>query len=233
MDWITQNVSTFLFFSILRVTTPVLFAALGGMITQFGGVLNIALEGTMLFAAFAALLIAANTGSLMLAVAGGVATGLILAVLFAFFSLYLRGNIFIVGLATNLFAAAATAYVTQAIFGRAGVVNIQGTPVLPGIDLPLVGSLPIIGPIFSKHSALVYVSWISVGLAAFLIHRTPFGWRLRAAGENPEGVRSLGLSVRKLQVGAILMSGVLCGLAGSHISLSLGVFVQDMTTGRG
>ena len=233
MDWIAQNVSAFLFFSILRVTTPVLFAAVGGMITQFAGVLNIALEGMMLFSAFTSLLVAANSGSLLLAVIVGIATGVALSLVFAFFSLGLKGNIFIVGLATNLFATAATAYVTQAVFGRAGVVNILGTPVLPGIDLPIIGSIPVIGPVISGHSALVYISWICVAIVAFIVHRTAFGWRVRATGENPDGVRSLGLSVTKLQLGAILISGVLCGLAGSQMSLSLGVFVQDMTAGRG
>ena len=233
MDWIARYVSTFLFFSIVRVTTPVLLAALGGMITEFAGVLNIGLEGMMLFSAFTSLLVAAHSGSLALAVAAGVATGIGIALVFAFFSLYLKGNIFIVGLATNLFAQATTAYVTQAVFGRAGVVNILGTPVLPAVDLPLIKSLPVIGAVISGHSALVYVSWICVALGAFIVRRTPFGWRLLAAGENPEGVHSLGLSVRKLQLGALVMSGIFCGLAGAQVALSLGVFVQDMTAGRG
>lgn len=233
MDWIAQNVTTFLFFSILRVTAPVLLASLGGAITQLGGVTNIALEGIMLFAAFVALLTAALTGNLTLAIGIGIIGGLALSALFAFFSLTLRGNIFIVGLATNLFATAVTGYITQTMFGSAGVVQIPGTPVLPQIKLPLIGSIPVIGDIVSGHTIFVYISWLCVGLVALMMYHTAFGWRLRAVGENDVGVASLGLSVTGLQWRAILISGLLCGLAGAHISLSLGVFVQDMTAGRG
>lgn len=233
MDWIAQHVTPFLFFSILRVTAPVLLAALGGAVTRLAGVTNIALEGMMLFAAFFSLLTAALTGNLMLAVAVGVVAGVGLSALFAFFSLSLRGNIFIIGLATNLFATAVTGYVTQTSFGSAGVIQIPGTPVLPQIRLPLLDGIPIVGQVISGHTAMVYVSWIAVGLMALITYHTAFGWRLRAVGENEAGVASLGLSATGLQWQAILISGLLCGLAGAHISLSLGVFVQDMTSGRG
>src|SRR5690606_27602486 len=144
----------FLFFSILRVTAPVLLAALGGAVTRLAGVTNIALEGMMLFAAFFSLLTAALTGNLMLAVAVGVVAGVGLSALFAFFSLSLRGNIFIIGLATNLFATAVTGYVTQTSFGSAGVIQIPGTPVLPQIRLPLLDGIPIVGQVISGHTAM-------------------------------------------------------------------------------
>lgn len=233
MEWISQNVTTFLFFSILRVTTPVLLASLGGALTQMGGVTNIALEGMMLFAAFAALMTAATTGNLVLGIVVGVLGGIALSALFAFFSLSLRGNIFIVGLATNLFAAAATGYITRMMFGSAGVVQIPGTPVLPAVRLPLIDKIPVLGDVVSGHTIFVYISWLCVGLVALIVYRTAFGWRLRAVGENSAGVASLGLSVSRLQWQAILISGLLSGLAGAYTSLSLGVFVQDMTAGRG
>jgi len=219
-------------FDVLRMTTPILLLALAGMITDRGGVLNIALEGLALFGAFAATLLSGVTGSILLGIIGALAAGVLLSLAFAWFSLFLRGNIFIVGLATNAFAAASTAYLAWVISGREGSLRFTGAPTLQGAPLPIIERVPLLR-VLSGHTIVDYCSWLLIVVVSFLVFRTRFGLRLRVVGENPEAARAIGLRVQRLQYLAIAGSGLLAGLAGASMSLSLGGFVQNMSAGRG
>jgi general nucleoside transport system permease protein len=229
---LTQVLNLQLLFDLLRMTTPILLLALGAMITDRGGVLNIALEGLVLFGAFTAVLGTGVTGNLLVGVLCGILGGLLLSLAFGWFSLYLRGNIFIVGLATNAFASAVTTYAAWLVSGREGSLRFQGSPTLGAVNIPLLRDVPFLS-FLNGHTVIDYVAWALVVAVSIIVFRTRFGLRLRAVGEDPEAARAAGIEVRRIQFVAVAASGLLAGLAGAQLSLTLGGFVQDMSAGRG
>ena len=217
----------------IGIMTPFLLAAIGGLFTELAGMLNIALEGLMLIGAFFSVVFVAATGSLLLGILLGILAALIMAYIFGAVSLYLKANIFITGLATNLFAAGITVVLAFQIFGNKGVVRFENLPRLPELTAPAIQKIPVLGDIFFGHNVFVYLSWLVVVLAAVVIYRTPFGLRIRGTGLSPETITSLGLKPRRYQLYGILISGFTCGLAGALLTLNMGAFVPEITAGRG
>jgi simple sugar transport system permease protein len=214
------------------IMTPFLLAATGGLFTELAGMLNIALEGLMLFGAFFSVLFAGLTGSLFLGVLLGIASAMLAAALFGAVSLNLKANVFISGLATNLLASGLTIVLAFQIFGNKGVVRF-GIAALPSLTVPCLARIPVLGDLLIGHNVLVYLSWLIVLLAALVIYRTPFGLRIRGTGLNAPTINSLGLQPRRYQMAGILISGFTCGLAGAVLTLNLSAFVPNITSGRG
>jgi simple sugar transport system permease protein len=152
--------------------------------------------------------------------------------MFAWFSLYLKGNLFIVGLATNAFAAAVTTYGSWLITGREGSLRYAGAPTFTAIHLPGVGDVPFLA-FLSGHTLIDYLAWVLVLVISFVVFKTRAGLRLRAVGQDPVSAHAAGLAVNRIQYLAVLASGILSGLAGAQLSLTLGQFVQNMSAGRG
>ncbi len=217
----------------ISIMTPFLLAAIGGLFTELTGMLNIALEGLMLIGAFFSVIFAAFTGSLLLGILLGILASMLVALVFGVISLYLKANIFISGLATNLLASGLTIVLSFRIFGSKGVIRFDNIPQLPVLSLPVLQRVPVLGDIFIGHNVLVYMSWLCVVAAAVVIYRTPFGLRTRATGLDPSTVASLGLNPTGYQLKAILISGFTCGLAGAVLTLKIGAFVPNITAGRG
>lgn len=228
--------------STIRLSTPLLLACLAGLYSERAGVFDIGLEGKMLAAAFAAGAAAAVAGSVIV----GLAAALIISVLFSlihgFASITHRGNQIVSGVAINFIAAGATVILGQAWFRQGGrtpsLADHQrfGPLTLPGAEA--MKDVPIIGPIYfeliSGHSILVYLAFLMVPFTWWVLHRTRFGLRLRAVGENPAAVDTAGISVPWLRYRAVICCGILCGLAGAYLSISQGAgFVKDMTAGKG
>lgn len=214
------------------IMTPFLLAAIGGLFTELGGMLNIALEGLMLFGAFFAIVFAGYTGSLLAGVLVGVAFTMLAAALFGVISLHLKANVFIAGLATNLLASGLTIVLAFQLFGHKGVLrfDVAGLPIL---SIPVLNRIPVLGDLLLGHSLFVYASWAIVVIAAVVIYRTPFGLRIRGTGRNAATIASLGLRPRSYQLAGILISGFTCGLAGAMLTLNLGAFIPNITSGRG
>jgi ABC-type uncharacterized transport system permease subunit len=219
--------------STIRIMAPFLLAAIGGLFTELAGMLNIALEGLMLIGAFFSVVFAAATGSLFLGLALGIGASILMAYIFGFISLYLKANIFITGLATNLFASGFTVLLAYEIYGNKGNILFPNIARLPVLSIPVLQKIPVLGDIFIGHNVLVYVSWLAVVIAAIIIYRTPFGLRVRGTGSNPAAIEAIGLKPRRYQMYAILISGLACGLAGAILSLQMAAFVPGMTSGRG
>jgi simple sugar transport system permease protein len=213
--------------------TPLLLAATGGLFTEAAGMLNIALEGLLLTGAFAAVAAAHYTGSLALGLGAAILASLLLSAVLAWATLKLKSNVFITGLAANLFAAGMTVILSRRLFGTRGVVAPEGLPGLSAIDIPLAGNIPAAGSLLSGHSALVYLSWALLALAAIVLYKTPFGFRLRACAKHAPALISLGLSPGGCRFAAFLISGFTCGIGGAFLSLSLGAFVPNMSSGKG
>ncbi len=235
-DLITVSDST------LRLATPLLLACLAGLFSERAGIFDIGLEGKMLAAAFFSAALAAVTGSVWLGLLAGIAASLALSLLHGLASITFRGNQLISGVAINFLAAGMTVLIAQSWFKQGGrTPSLFGGGRFTEITLPFaetLGAVPVLGPIYrdliSGHSILVYVSLLMVPLTWWVLYRTRFGLRLRAVGEAPEAVDTAGVSVVGLRFSAVMICGVLCGIAGAYMATGLQAgFVKDMTAGRG
>ncbi len=228
--------------STLRLATPLLLACLAGLYSERAGIFDIGLEGKMLMAAMASASVAYFTGSAWLGALAGIGGAMLFALVHGLASITFRGNQLISGVALNFVASGITVLIAQDLFQQGGrTAALEGDARFSPIDLPLAETLsgvPILGPLYadviSGHSALVYVALLMVPLSWWVFYRTRFGLRLRAVGENPAAVDTAGVSVKGLRFSAIIITGVLCGLAGAYMASGLQAgFGREMTAGRG
>jgi ABC-type uncharacterized transport system permease subunit len=226
----------------IRTSTPLVLAALAGLFAERAGLVDIGLEGKMLAAAFASAAMASYAGSAWAGLGMGVVVSVVLALLHGYASITHRGNQVVSGLAINILASGLTVTLGIAWYQRGGQTpSLEGDARFQQIVLPLADTLrdvPVIGPIWSElisgHSVLVYAAFLAVPLTAWIVYRTRFGLRLRAVGENPAAVDTAGISVTALRYQAMVLTGVLCGLAGTYLSVAQNAsFGRDMTAGKG
>jgi simple sugar transport system permease protein len=213
--------------STIRLATPLVLAALAGLFSERSGIVDIALEGKMLGGAFAAASVAFLTGSAWLGLAAAIGASVALALLHGYASITHHGNQVVSGTALNILVAGLAPTLALAWFELGG-----NTPLLPDAARfkPLLAGVPLLG----GYDALTYAAALAVPVAAFVLYRTRFGLRLRAAGENPDAVDTAGISVARLRYLALLWAGVLCGIAGADLSTAQNAgFVRDMSAGRG
>jgi simple sugar transport system permease protein len=213
--------------------TPLLLASLGGLFTELSGMLNIALEGLLLFGAFFGIIGTYYSGSMIVGVCFGIMGAMLLSVLLATITLYLKANVFITGLAANLFASGMAVVLSYKLFGNKGVVVFEEIQRLPTYSIPIIRDIPVLGDLLSGYSAFVYLSWFLLLVGYSVLEKSVFGFRLRATGLNPQALSSLGLSVNRYRFLAFLISGFTCGLGGSMLTLNLGAFVPNITSGKG
>ena len=219
---------------LLRVMTPILLSAIGGLIADLAGTTNIGLEGLMLMSAFTSIAAGSVTGSWGLGVLAGVASSVFLSFLMGFFSLKMKVDIVITGFAVNIFGSGFTIFLMSKWFGVTGNYSPAGTPKIPTITMPWLENIPVIGKLLSGHSLMVWVALFSVLFCTILIYKTPYGVHLRAVGEAPKAAQSLGIRVKRMQYTALMWSGAFAGLAGAFVSNGLtSMFVKDMTGGTG
>lgn len=228
--------------SMVRLSVPLLFAALAGLYSERSGVFDIGLEGKMLGAAFAAGAAAFLSGSAIVGLGAGILVAVALAVIHGFASITQRGNQIVSGVAINFLAAGLTILLGQAWFSQGGrTPQISGAARFNSIDLPFAETarnIPYIGQFYadviSGHNLLVYLAFLAVPLSWWVLFRTRFGLRLRAVGENPAAVDTAGISVVWLRYRAVLICGVLCGFAGTYLAIAQSAgFTKDMSAGRG
>lgn len=216
----------------LRLATPLALAALGGVVSERSGVVNIALEGCMLVGAFFAVFAADRTGSLPAAIAIGILAGVLLAALHAVASVTFLADQIVSGMALNILAVGLTSYLNYELYGTTGTP--PDLPGIPTIDLGPLDALPLIGGALAHQSAIVWATIVLVILLQLFLFRTVPGLRLRAVGEHPRAADSLGIDVRRTRYWAVLASGALAALGGVYLSLSVaGSFTDAMTNGRG
>lgn len=219
---------------LLRVMTPILLAALGGLIADLAGTTNIGLEGLMLISAFTSIAAGAATGSWELGVIAGVASSVLVSFLMGFFSLKMKVDIIITGFAVNIFGSGFTIFLMSKWFGVTGNYSPTGAPKIPTITIPGIENIPVLGNLLSGHNLMVWVSLLAVWFCMILIYKTPYGVHLRAVGEAPMAAQSLGIRVQRVQYTALMWSGAFAGLAGAFVSNGLtSMFVKDMTGGTG
>lgn len=214
----------------IRIATPLVFAALGGILSERAGVFAVGLEGMMLMGAFGAVIgswaSASDLLGLALALLGGAAMGLTVAIV----TVRYRADNMVTGLTANILALGLTTYLLHIIAGSSA---IQVTPLAPWA-IPGLARLPLIGPLLFTHPPLTYLAILGCAALSLLLYRTQTGLTLRAAGENPEAVFVAGASPRRIRMAAIICGGAIAGLGGAVLSLQeVGTFTDGMTGGRG
>jgi simple sugar transport system permease protein len=229
--------------STIRLSIPLLCAAMAGLWSERSGVVDIGLEGKMLVAAFASAVAAFATGSAWAGLCAGILASVLLSLVHGYAAITWRGNQIVSGVAINMLAAGVTVVLGNAWYQQGGrTPPLEGGARFGDLTLPLAATLrehvPILGLIYdevvSGHAAPVYLALLAVPLTAFVLKRTRFGLRLRAVGENPAAVGTAGISVAGLRYGAVVICGVLCGLGGTYLAVSQSAaFLPHMTAGKG
>lgn len=227
----------------IRVATPLLLAALAGMFSERAGVIDLGLEGKMLGAAFASAAVSAVTGSAWLGLGAGIATAVCLALLIGFACITQRGNQVVAGMAITIMVAGLGPTLALAWFNLGGQTPQLDGPaqrftglVWPWAEAAREHPFPglLYAELLSGHNLIVYFAAALVPFSAWVLYRTRFGLRLRAVGENPAAVDTAGISVNGLRYRAVVLSGVLCGVAGTYLSTAASAgFTRDMTAGKG
>ncbi len=218
--------------AMLRLATPILLAALGGVVTERSGVTNIALEGCMLMGAFFGILAADRTHSLALALVVAIVAGVGLAALHALASVTFRADQIVTGMALNILALGLTSYLNYELYGTTGTP--PSLPTVPEATLPIVAGIPYVGDVIGHQNAIVWVAAVLVVLLQLYLFRTVPGLRLRAVGEHPRAADTLGINVYRTRYWAVLGSGALAALGGAYLSMAVsGSFTDGMTSGRG
>lgn len=215
----------------VRVATPLLLAALGEMVAERAGVINLGIEGAMLAGALGAAL-GATAGGPWAGVAAAVLAGLLVAALFAAIAVAARADQIIAGTAITLGAIGLTGALYRSAFGPEGVG--LSIPTFGVQSLPVASRIPVIGPALFQQSVMTYLGYAAVPLLWWLLFRTRWGLGLRATGESAEDARAAGIHTRQVRFTAVLIGGAFAGLAGASLVLAqVGTFAEKMTAGRG
>ncbi len=225
----TLKVLIGIFASGIRLATPYLYAGLGETFGQRSGVLNLGVEGQMLLGAFAAFFVTFKTGNLWYGLLAAIIVGAILGLAMAFISITLQAEQGISGIGIYLFGLGMSDLLYQKLIGT--VETISG---FRPIYIPWLSDIPVIGEIFFNQNILVYIAFALVPISWFVLNKTTLGLKIRAVGENPEAVDTLGVSVSGVRYLTVTLGGMLSGIAGASMSIALlNVFQQNMTSGLG
>ena len=231
---LSYMLSTDFFIAILRMATPLILCSMGVLIVRKSGVVCIAFESMMLASAFGGVIGSAYSENLLVGTLTGLAFSVSFAVLFGYFVLVLLANNMLVSLALNALGSGGTVFLLFALTGDRGNTTSLKSLQFPAIEIPLIKEIPFIGEILSGCNLMTYIALLSVPLVYILLFKTSLGLRIRAVGENSDAAESLGTSTIKVRFLALIIAGVLAGLAGMYMSMGyVSTFTRDMIAGRG
>ncbi len=234
LDLLQATVIVGVLAAMIRISTPLLLAALGEVVTERSGILNLGVEGMMLTGAFVAFLVANRTGSLMLAILAAMLGGGVMSLIMAYMAINLGVNQVVAGMSLNLLGSGITGFWLRYVFTDTSIEAIPTVEVLSRLKIPFLSKIPYVGEVLFSQGILTYAAFLLVPVVWFLLSRTKYGLRIRSAGEDPRAVDMRGLSVVRLQYAATVFGGAMAGLAGAFVSVGSSIrFVPDMTAGRG
>lgn len=217
--------------SMLTMAVPLMFCVCGALFSERAGVVNIGLEGLMLTGALFGVLGSYWTGNPYIGALMAMAAGMLLALLFAFFTVTIHANQIVMGVALNTLASGLTICLNRMFLTTAGVMRVNS---FQNIEIPLLSRIPVIGQALFNQTFLGYAAFILVFVTWFIFNKTDLGLKVRSVGENPAACDTVGINVPRLRYGTILYSGIMAGLAGAFISTGqLSAFSEDMVSGRG
>ena len=219
--------------STLARATPIALAALTGLISERAGVINIGIEGIMLMAALAAVMVATFTHNLFAGLLAALVTGAIVAGIHAVLCIKFKVNQVVSGVAINIFGAGMTSYISQRYLESYGdLLNNSGT--FPIYSIPLLSKIPVLGPILFQNSPIVYLMLLVVIVLHVVLFYTPWGLRTRSVGEHPKAADTLGVNVYLMRYVNVIIGGLIAGLGGAYFTIgTVGRFDENMTAGKG
>ena len=218
----------------LAYAVLLLLPALGGVTSERSGVVNIAMEGMMLTGAFFAVVADLKLQNPWLATLVAMLAGGLMALIHAVVSIRFRADQIVSGIAINIFAAGLTVFLANRIYGIQGVGHVGDSQLLPNINIPVLDQIPFVGQVLFQQNVIVYVALVILVLTNIVLFRTRLGLRIRAVGEHPQAADTAGINVFRLRYGAVVVSGLLSGLAGAYLAIGISnTFVPNMTDGRG
>lgn len=221
-------------FSILRISTSLIYAGMAAVVAESCGVGNIGIEGIMLCAALVAVIVSAFTQNALLGLAAAVAVSVLIALLLAYFIFHLKTHNVMSGLSINMLAKGVTVFLLFIVTGSKGTSTTLKSMTMPDWQIPLIKDIPVLGEIISGQNSMTYFAFAATALMAFFLYHTRSGLRIRAVGENPNAADSVGVSVLKVRYMAFIISGALSGLAGAYLTMGyMNNFTANMTAGRG
>ena len=223
-----------LIYATIRSATPILFAALCATITQQADILNIGTEGIMLTSAFVAVLTSFMTGSWLLAIVCAIISGIVIAMIMAVANIKYNAHICAVGIAVNMFALAITKFGLKQFLGTSGTFNSPEIVPIPKIHIAAFDNIPFLNQVFNNWCVTEVFGLVMVAVMWFLLFRTVWGLRVRCVGRLPMAAETAGINVKMMKYQVMIISGVMGGLAGAHLSLGYSqMFADNMTNGRG
>ena len=219
---------------ILRVTTPILLCALGGVYSERSGTGNITYEGSMLMATFTGVVGSYFTGSALVGVLCAMLGGVLVNLFYGLLRLRMGGDNVVCGFAVNSFCVGATTYLLRTLFQTSGTLSDPKIQGLYKVRVPILKDIPVVKYFFTNQTLLVYLAFILVVVTTIVLKRTKFGMNIRACGENPMAAAAVGVNVTRTRWICVIITGMLCGLGGAQMSLgNLTQFSENMVGGRG
>jgi ABC-type uncharacterized transport system permease subunit len=220
--------------STIRISTPLLLGAMGELVTERAGVMNLGIEGTMLMSCYVAFLVDFQTGSTILAILAAMLTGALMSLIMAFMASTMKVDQTVTGLALNLLASGISLFWYRVAFKGISTESIPTIQPMGITKIPFLSNIPYIGEILFSQGLLTYLAFIMVPVIAFFLYRTQIGLSIRSLGENPRAVDMKGINVTRLQYLSVIFGGVMSGLAGAFITIGTTVrFLPEITAGRG
>ncbi|MDV6304028.1 MULTISPECIES: ABC transporter permease [Rhodococcus] len=217
----------------VALSTPLIFGAMGGVISERVGVINIAIEGQLLAGAFVSAVVASITGSTYVALLAALLAGALTASLLAVFSIRYFVNQVIVGVVLNVLVVGLTSFLYSVVLTK-NAETLNSPPRFGRIDIPVLSQIPILGPVLFRQTLIVYLMYIAVALVFFGLFHTKWGLRLRAVGEHPQAADTVGINVARTRFWNVCLAGAIAGLGGAYFTLgSVGAFGKEMTAGAG
>ncbi|MHB8589015.1 MAG: ABC transporter permease [Candidatus Dormibacteraceae bacterium] len=218
----------------LEAGALLLLPALGGVISERSGVVNIAMEGMMLTGAFFGVVADLAWHNPWLATGVAIVAGGLMALIHAVVSIRFRADQIVSGIAINIFAAGLTVFLVNRIYGLQDIGHVGQADLLPYVNIPLLDQIPFLGRALFQQNVIVYAALVLLVLVHLVLFRTRLGLRIRAVGEHPQAADTAGINVFAIRYGAVITSGLLSGLAGAFLAIGISnTFVPNMTDGRG
>lgn len=220
--------------SMILFATPILFAALGALVSKKAGILNINVEGSMALSALTGGLLSYATRSWLLGVLGAVLVGILMGYVFAFFTMKLKTDHVLSGIALNTMASGLSVYILNAVIGVKGDSSLQPSMMIPEIQIPLLSKIPLLGPALFSQNLLVYIAALLFVLLIFVLNKTKLGLHIKAVGYNEAAAKSVGIPTHRIKLIALTITGAFAGLGGAYLSMVyLSYFSVGMVAGRG
>lgn len=223
-----------LFAAVLRISTPILLVALGGLLSLKARIFNIGVEGFMIMGCFFSIFVVDRTGNLWLGLLGGAFAGMALSAIYGLAVIHFKANAIIASVGVNFLGAGLTTFLLRPIFNTSGAFRPPDMQPFPVVNIPLIKDIPFLGQVLSGHTPLIYGALLLVVITQILLFKTPLGLAIQSVGENPDAVRTTGINPTRIMWFVILWSGIFSGLGGAHLATGyVSAFSEDMTSGRG